>query len=246
MGDTALGGDGGAGDKTALAGDGGTKSAEGMPAYVGQFSDDLKKLEIWKEHSTISDVGRALVKSKADSKGMVKIPDATTGEEELKAFRKANGVPDKAEEYKIDAPTLPDGMTMDPDTVKWFKGIAHKLGLNQHQANTLFAEESQRRVDTHNTTKGSIDKGIEGVKQKWGVDYDANLTIANRAVTKFGETGFPEFLAKTGLGNNPQMLEFCLAIGKAITEDKISVGAGPGGSDVKERRYPNSPEMYKD
>ena len=70
------------------------KPAEGMPAYVGQFSDDLKTLEIWKEHSTISDVGRALVKSKADSKGLVKIPDSTTGEEELKAFRKANGVPD--------------------------------------------------------------------------------------------------------------------------------------------------------
>lgn len=244
MGDTVLVGEGTAG-ATSDQGGGGTKSAEGMPAYEAQLSDDLKGLEIWKDHSTISDVARALIKSKTDGKGLVKIPDSTTGEEELKAFRKANGVPDTVDGYKFDEAQLPEGMSMDTEMSKWFKEIAHKLGLNQHQANTLFAEESKRRIQTHNTAQEGVNKGIDTVKQKWGVDYDANLVVANRAVSKFGSIAFPEFLKKSGLGNNPEMLEFCLAVGKGMSEDKLTPGQGPGGEEIKERKYPQSPSMYK-
>lgn len=239
MSDTALVGDKPADVKPAEPGEG------PLQPWLGQGSDDQKRNEYLGTFKSIPEANKAHLELHEKSKGMLKIPDATTSEEGLKIFRKAYGVPDSAEGYKIDAPQLPEGMTMDTDMAKWFKEISHKLGLNQHQANTLFAEESKRRVNAFNSARGVVDKGVEGVKVKWGVDYDANLAVANRAVTKFGETGFPEFLAKTGLGNNPQMLEFCLTVGKAISEDKTPVGAGPGGTDIKERKYPNSPGMYK-
>jgi hypothetical protein len=241
MGDTAL--DGGAGGTT---GDGGQKPDEGpLQPWLGQGSDDQKRNEYLGGFKSIPEANKAHLELYEKSKVTVKIPDSTSSEEELAAFRKANGVPDKPEGYELAIPDLPEGMQVDTETAKWFKEISHKLGLNKHQANTLYAEESKRRVNAYNLAKGNIDKGIEGVKAKWGVDYEANLVIANRAVSKFGGEGFPEFLKVSGLGNNPTMLEFCLKVGKAISEDTTPAGVGPGGSDVKERRYPNSPKMYE-
>lgn len=241
---------------TLLAGEGtkpaeGAKPAEGQPAegplqpWLGQGADDQKRNEYLGSFKSIPEANKAHIELHEKSKGMVKIPDVNSTEEERKAFYKANGVPDTPEGYELATPDIPEGMKMDDETAKWFREISHKLGLNKHQANTLFAEESKRRVQSHNVTLDAVKKGKEGIMQKWGVDYDANLEIANRAVTKFGSAEFPEFLTKSGLGNHPAMLEYCLAVGKAIAEDKTVVGVGPGGENIAERKYPNSPEMYE-
>lgn len=71
------------------------------------------------------------LESKFTSGGLVKIPGKDASEEEVEAWRKARGIPEKAEEY-FDQLKLSDGIVIgeaDKPVVDYFAEAAHKAGV---------------------------------------------------------------------------------------------------------------------
>lgn len=114
-----------------------------------KFADLKPTLANFRDLPTL---GKALKDSmtaaRAKTDGMVKLPVAPAADAkpeaieaykaDLAAYRKAVGIPDAPEGYKIEAPKeLPEGVTWNPEHAAAFQKVAHELGLTPDQARKL-------------------------------------------------------------------------------------------------------------
>jgi hypothetical protein len=61
------------------------------------------------------------------------------------------------------------------------------------------------------------------------------LVHAERALEKFGSPELRKALVSSGLGNHPQLVDFCVKIGRAMKEDTVVLpGAAVGGRRTPE------------
>jgi len=160
-------------------------------------------------------------------KGVI-IPDEGSDEATKANYRKAMGIPDKAEGYVFPEPeNLHKEAQVTPEDMASFKAIVHKHGLNAKQAEGIFAEyygmmsNALNQRDEHAILmKGEAETAL---RNEWGKDFDVNSTIARRLVDKFG--GAETLEAFGDLGNNPKVMKFLANLGKTISEDSF-VGVG--------------------
>ena len=237
------------------------------PAWTEQLPSNLTENESLTQFQTIGDLGNAFIEREgklAESKtsnddltaklgnSIPKIGDNPTAEE-LTAYYKAIGRPDDINGYDIQKPELPEGLPYSDEVVGQFKTTAHTLGLTEGQAQGLFKWYMDGTVGAHKADAESrATKRTEAetaLKTEYGVNYDANLALMNRAVEKFGGEEFKKHMDDTGLGNNPMIIKTFVNIGKAMSEDTLILGdkgaedlkRGPDGRVVFD--YPASPEM---
>ncbi len=138
------------------------------------------------------------------------------------------GAPEAYEEF-----TLPDSITVIPEAMEKFQGIAKTLDLTQGQAQELVDFQTQFMLD--NATQSQ--KNWEAQMDIWvdtanndeeigGEKFEENVAIAKTAIDKFGTPELKKQLDATGTGNHVEFLRFFLNVGKAIAEDGISLGKG--------------------
>ena len=153
----------------------------------------------------------------------------------------AQGIPDN---YEF---TMPEGVELDKALLNEFVPIAKELKLTQAQAQKLVDLQTK-------TVKGIEDsraQGWETMQEQWvsnsksdkeygGLQFEANVALARKAVAQFGTDALKEALDSTGMGNHPEMLRFMYRVGKAISEDTMRVGqAKPEApKDIAHRLYP--------
>ena len=237
-GDGAAGGDEG-GDG---AGDGGAgESAEGYwpddwrEKYIEQYKGkDGKPLEGEAKEKMLNRLGRytspqaafdALINAQNKiSEGLYKmdLPENAT-EEELTAYREANGIPEKPEGYDL---TLDDGQVIgdeDKPIVDAFLKTAHESNMKPDQVKGALnwyyqhQEEIATRVaaDDDQYKKDSVDD----LRQEWGTDYRINVNAAEQFLA-----GLPGGLGKmlaggrladgTPIGTNPEALKAFAQLGR--------------------------------
>jgi len=157
--------------------------------------------------------------------------------EEIAAYRKAIGVPEKADGYAF---VTPQGREA-TDADKAFQGtmgtLFHKAHVSADQAKVLnagwneyveAAAQAQADADTR-----FAEESTAKLKAKWpGAEYDKNLAYANRAVTKiYGDRLTDARALQTRDGrfvmDHPLMVEAFATIGREMGEDRI----GPTVSD---------------
>ncbi|MGP5443840.1 hypothetical protein [Pseudomonas helleri] len=124
--------------------------------------------------------------------------------------------------------TLPEGISMDADTLDAFKGLAKELNIPQEAAQKLV--DLQTKLATKQAE--DLQSAVVAQSQKWaaevrndpelgGENYDKSVASAIKVIQAFGDPALTELLNDSGLGNNPALFRFCHRISAAISEDKF-------------------------
>jgi hypothetical protein len=245
--------------------------------WTAQLPDDLKTNETLTGYATLGDFAKAHLETHgkvSEYEGKVKDFEGKVGDlekrltntiqkpsenatpEELAAFHRALGVPDKPEDYKFEKPKdLPAGLDYSDGVVQWWAQVAHKAGLSDKTAKTVFEEYNKMAIAQYNQQVKDLTEKVDkenstaqaALKEKWGTEYDKNYELAVRCVEHFGGEEFGKKVVEYGLGNDPAFLEFMVNVSKVFKDDTLA-DLTIGGQRKEERKpgqlewtYPSMP-----
>ena len=170
------------------------KTIKAQPAdWTADLPDDLK--ETGKRFTSKADALRSIV-ALQKREGQVRVPGKDATPEEIAAYHKAIGVPDKPEAYEF---FVPEGATVTDDMkanqVEWGKRF-QAMGIGKEAAKKLsqfVSEDGKRHQDSLiSADKTFAEQQEAALRSEWkGDDYDKNKTLANKA--------FRDLAGKTGL-----------------------------------------------
>lgn len=141
------------------------------------------------------------------------------------------------EHYRFE---IPDDFDLDDDATSDLSRMLRTYDLSD--------EDAQKVMDYHVNELARLEKGREAAQgemtRAWqervrrdpeigGPKLNANLSHANKLISKYGSPEFISFMRETGLQNNPEFLRFVVRAGKALTEDSFVSGSSAGGSTPK-------------
>lgn len=142
--------------------------------------------------------------------GVVKLPSSDSPEE-MQAFYKQLGRPDKPEEYQVE---IPETYPVDADTYSQFTHLAHNLGLTNKQMQELIKYETERYSQGEEYARENLAQSKENciahLKQRWGEDFDNRLSGAKAAMKHYEQVygkEMVEHLNASGAGSNPMFIE---------------------------------------
>lgn len=164
-----------------------------------------------------------------------KKPEEGKKPDDKSADDKSNTTPEPYADFK-----MPDGIEVDTALVEAATPILRELKLDQDQAQKLvdvFAAHQQKQGAAYMEQLKDADFALEQVaavlshqRESWGAalkadkeiggkDFESNGKVAMRAIARFGSPELKAVLEKTGLGNHPELVRFCLKVGRSISED---------------------------
>jgi hypothetical protein len=194
-------------------------TAEDLPAFKAHASKYKNPLDAIK-----SDFHKEkMLGRKAQA---VVIPGEKSAPEEVAAFRKALGVPETPDGYKLKPESLPDGITWSDDLAKPFAEIAHKhnitpaamadlVKVNLEQQQAMFQVASETAVAND---QAELDKGMQTLKETWKNDTEKNLGFVSRVAKSIGlDPSTP------GL-RDPNVIIALQRAGAMLSEDKLISG----------------------
>lgn len=157
----------------------------------------------------------------------------------------AQGAPEQYADF-----ALPQGTQVDAAMLSEFTPLAKELGLNQESAQKVIdlyagkvlpqiaaAQQAAMAQQIEDWGKQARDD-----KDLGGAAFDANVQTAQKAIARFGSPALKELLDTSGFGNHPEVLRFCLSIGKAISEDGVVLGGQAQGSRSLEDVFYGNPK----
>jgi len=223
--------------------------ADKLPEYLGDdyYNDPDTKQQPTKVFENIKDLPtavkkivnqeRVISKHGQELEGRIKIPDDKASEDDIKAYRKAIGVPDSADKYEL---SIPDG-----DDAQGYEKIgaavkeaALEAGVPAKSLSTVWDKVV---TGLQAQMKDIDDKGIaimeqeeKALKDKYKEKYDAFLKTGDDALSKFDSGQEAKKVLETfGLDKNPAIRELLYEIAPLVTEGKTHLGSG-GGADGEE------------
>ena len=135
------------------------------------------------------------------------------------------GRPESADKYSLNVKS--DVIPFEETAIKSFQEQAHKLGLNNQQAqgvldfykNTTEGSIQQSKVDTETAQA----QAQQSLRQEWGREYDANISKA-KSLAKANvspEVLLMELKDGTRVGDHPEIVKGFAKIANLLSEDKI-------------------------
>lgn len=213
-----------------------TESGKAEPWWRDTITDPALK-NVAERFTSPADAIKAIVDLRTDNSKRIKVPDAGASDEDKAKFRKALGVPDKPDGYKI---TAPDGIEMsdaDKQVLEAVLPIAHEAGIPQATLNGFVSKFLELQRDMVGQTMQRLQefgKQSEAqLKREWGQDFDANVNLANRAAEGLGGPELKAFLNQTPLatggmlGDHPVIVKFLATLGRRTGEGDMLLGPTP-------------------
>jgi hypothetical protein len=128
---------------------------------------------------------------------------------------------------------LPEGASVDDESLKAASALFADSGLNQEQAQKFIDLAVSRE-------QAAARKGVQAfvdLQTKWvseikadpdigGDKFQASIASAARAIERLAIPGLREALDLTGAGNNPAIVKAFARIGQMISEDRFRPGNG--------------------
>lgn len=229
--------------------DGGDDKATTAPAdwpddwrakLAGDDEKLSKRLDRFKSPKDILTAYRALEQKMSSGEVRSKLPDDAT-EEQIAAYRKENGVPEKAEGY-LDA--LPDGLVVgeeDKALVSSFLETAHGKNVSPDVVNDMLSwyygqQDEAAAAQTEADKKFAAD-AEDQLRAEWGGEYRANInsvkSFLSSAPEGLGDLLMGARLADgTPLGNHPDALRWLTSLANDINPAGF-VSPGAGGSQAQ-------------
>lgn len=180
-----------------------------LRGYLDRVPSEKALVELVKKHNDDVKGGKYLKP----------LPENPT-DEETAAWRKAMGVPDKADDYMK---SLPEGLVVgeaDKPYVDQFLAKMHAAGAPPVQTNAalesyyaIVEEQQAALVEAANSAKN---ESIETLREEWGGDYKRNLTIMHGYLDTLPAEVAAAFRTGTGadgvpLGYNSAVLKWLTA-----------------------------------
>lgn len=229
------GGDGGAGSGGSGGGAGGTGDGSGTPGggTGGAGSDFRASLPAeYQQHPSLNDIKDlgSLVKSYVNAQSMIGadklvLPRPDAGPQEWEAVYNRLGRPSDAAKYDLSKTQIPQNFPFDPAFTDKAKALFHKVGLSQTQAATMWDEMIKAEVGNYSMfteeRAKAREKAIETLKGEWGADFNKNQALAEQAKYAFGGDELKNWLAETGLADDPMLTKLFAKVGQAMAEDPI-------------------------
>ncbi|MGI9498438.1 MAG: hypothetical protein ACR2P3_00235, partial [Geminicoccaceae bacterium] len=147
-------------------------------------------------------------------------------DEQLAAYRKRLEIPEAPDGYGVDPPEWFDDRGK--ENLGDFLGKAHGLNLTPTQVKGVFeayagymqagAEAEIAAVNSH------TEAGVKALKEEWGLDFDANLAVAKRALSHFGGEEIATTLNELKLegggvaASHPAIVKLLAEVGRAASE----------------------------
>jgi len=155
----------------------------------------------------------------------VAVPNKNSTEDQWNEVYDKLGRPESADKYSLDVKS--DTVPIDEGSIKQFADNAHKLGLNQKQAEGILdfyktnmeGMAQQSKVDTETAQAQSAQE----LRQEWGREFDTNVKKAG-ALAKANMN--PEILdmeLKNGMrvGDHPEIIKGFAKIAGMMSEDNM-------------------------
>lgn len=136
--------------------------------------------------------------------GLVKVPGSDAKPEEISAFRKAMGVPEKPEEYAI--PGL-DGVPVNQEVLSAFRKAAHEVGITPQQFQALVKFDLDRAAMQAKAREARIETAEKALRTEWGAAYDHKLAMVQRFAEQVGGEEFIQELELRGKDASPVLLK---------------------------------------
>ena len=252
----AQGGAGGTGAPTGEQGQGGAGGGQENLGWRAALPDEYKEHELVKAHTKPGDFVKWAVGVKTEADGLktrlasvpVK-PGEGAKPEEILAYRKAVGIPEKATEY-----VLPEvaGRQNNPQMVTWAQTVFHKHGLTADQAKGIGGEWNQfiqaMEASEEKSAKEQRDAAEGVLKKELGSDekYKEGVELVARFLKESATPEELQFLQETQvgggkLGNHPTLVRMVLRFAKKTGEDNSPAGSGGGGPQTEGMVYDKSP-----
>jgi hypothetical protein len=190
------------------------------PGWMAQLPDEYKQDEGLMQFKTLGEFAKSYTTATTQLEGIETQPDEYSFE----------GV-----DYEIE-----EGVEFDLEAHhEQVAEFAKELGLTATQAKLLsqkvlagemdtLKESKTAQADAQAEAQAHYDACIEGLKTKWGGDYNANMTFMAKAAKAYWGEEFATAVDSVGLGNNQAFLEGLATIGKAMSEETLIQGDLPG------------------
>lgn len=217
---------------TASAGNGGNPGtgADGNNGdgalWYSSLPEDLRGDANITKYKSAEELARGHV-SAVSMLGRDKIPMPKSDAEYLDVYKRL-GMPETKDDYKFEDVeyNVPENVyskqEQEADRVA-FRSWAHELGLTQKQASGLYdkfmkhQEGGMQNIDRRVNIE--MAKCDDVMRQTWGEATEANLIVANRALTKFFGKDVAEAVAASGLGRNFQFIQGLHALGSRSLDE---------------------------
>ncbi len=197
--------------------------------------EDDKVRKLADRFSTPADMAKAYAELNTEFSQRIKVPGEDANDEDLAKFRKLMGVPESVDNYTLSRPDHIDEGTFESEEfqgmLQGVVGRMHEAGATQAQVDAAIGtyfelEAAQQATTTQNDERFQKDAEA-GLRQEWGEDFDANLSFAKQALSKFE---FGEDLKQTELsngmllGSNPDFLRVMANYGRMTGEGSLQLG----------------------
>lgn len=199
---------------------------------------DPEHVEFAKRIASPADAVKVALDLRKANSAMIKVPGKDATPEDRAKFNKAIGVPDTVEGYTFDLGR--EATEADKAIQGSLAKVALEAGIpaNAMQALTKTVTElaNAQKAEENRVALAAREANEAALRKEWGADYEANKTLATRAVQAFGEVkSHPEvieFFDKTmvngqKLGDHPVMVRMLGNIGRRMGEGEFigAVGA---------------------
>ena len=185
--------------------------------------------------ATFTDTG-ALAKSFVHAQSIVgadkiPVPGKWADDNDWNTVYDKLGRPADGDAYELDFGNVPEGQDVQEDFVKWFRGTAHKHGLNNRQAQSLAKEYVEFATNMQQET--TIDPEAHraqvtaDMKKELGRAYDERIQRGNQFIDDFAEAELTHLVLQDGtaLRDNPAFIRTLIKaqtwIQDNIGEDRI-------------------------
>jgi hypothetical protein len=263
LGGTPPAGDPPAGDPPAGDPPAGDPPADGGvdPDWYGNLSADADgdkpSLRDWVKATGVKDLD-ALAKVARDNQaalresGRIKIPGEGAKPEELAEFRKAIGVPEKAEEYTVAAPKDEAGndIPLNDELIGRMAESALKHGAPKGVFEGIVSDFIQAQMDEAATADAEQQKIANDTVKAWGADKDAKLAAIDSAARALGLDRNKLVSLRNALGAD-FALNMMAKLGEGMAEDVMITGGkgrfGVSGAEAKQEieRLKTDPDFQK-
>lgn len=178
------------------------------------------------------------------AQGRVKIPDEKATDEDRAAFRKAVGVPEKADGYDIPKEIADKLGDEDRAILDKVRGDLHASGgimshpevvkgIYQAYLGALEEGEAQRIANAkqkHEETQAAL-------KQEYGPEFERNIGFANGVLSRYGDDEVKDMLKLpmadgTMLGDYAPLVRMLAKMGREVGDDPYFAEVSRGGGDA--------------
>ena len=172
----------------------------------------------------------ALAKSYINAVSMIgadkiPIPSNSSTEEQWNEIYSKLGRPESADKYKLDVKS--ESVPLEETAIKQFSENAHKLGLNNKQAqgildfykNSLEQTSRQSQIDLETSQANSETE----LRKEWGSNYETNINKAAALAKANMDTKILDLQLQDGsrLGDNPEIIKGFAKIANMLSEDSF-------------------------